>query len=96
MDQLGLEIRLEGFEPKEWEKLEVRFPLYVQCYEEALTAILNNIESNSKALEERRNSKIDCGSTKSEFVRPLKESNIIAFMGDRGAGKTTAVNEFCR
>ena len=86
---------------EECSDLGINYPLYINCYHEALGAILKNIDlmeegySREQIRQKNRNknrfllrsdiSDINC----SEFA------NIIAFIGTRGSGKTTAINEFC-
>lgn len=86
---------------KECDSLGINYPLYINCYYEALGAILKNIDlmeeehGREQTRQKNRNknrfllrsdiSDINC----SEFA------NIIAFIGTRGSGKTTAINEFC-
>ncbi len=72
-------------------ELNILYPLYIQNYEEALFAVLRNIEDNNS--NQRRGSGVLGGA--GEELLPLRQSNIIAFTGDRGSGKTTAISEFC-
>lgn len=78
------------------EELGVEFPLYMQCYREALGAVLSNIAYNKEANEKRRGQKSAFIGAKEAYTPPLDGSNIVAFIGDRGTGKTTAVNGFCK
>ena len=99
MEKERLEIRVAGFSEedyKDWKNLGVEFLLYAQCYEETLSAILSNIDHNkSKQKKDDEYSSVYVG-MKNEYVSPLDSSNIIAFMGNRGSGKTTAINEFSK
>lgn len=73
-------IYLEG--TKKSEGTGIRYPLYTNCYANALEAMWSNIQYNKKA--------------KAQGAPQGLVSNIIAFMGARGSGKTTALNEFNR
>lgn len=99
MEKERLQIRVAGFSEedyKDWKNLGVEFLLYAQCYEETLSAILSNIDHNkSKQKKDDEYSSVYVG-MKNEYVSPLDSSNIIAFMGNRGSGKTTAINEFSK
>lgn len=77
-------------------ELGIEFPLYMQCYREALGAVLSNIAYNKEAYEKRKRQKSAFIGAKEAYTLPLDGSNIIAFIGDRGTGKTTAVNGFCQ
>lgn len=93
MENKKLEIRLNGYaeeDVRDWNDLEIEFLLYAQCYEEALTSILSNIDYN------RNTDKFSFAGMEEEYISPLDSSNIIAFIGRRGSGKTTAVNEFSK
>lgn len=98
MENTRLEIRLQEFgeNQEKWEKLGIKFPLYAKCYEEALKAILNNINYNQNSKNEKKNSAVFFAGMENDYTAPLEESNIIAFIGERGSGKTTVVNEFSR
>ncbi len=82
-------------------ELGIDYPLYLDCYFEALGAILNFIEltgySNGTAVCRRGNRQEVSFFAVQEDIKNeyLAHSNMIAFMGKRGSGKTTAVNEFC-
>lgn len=79
---------------EEAKKLEVKYPLYMQCYKDALTTVLDNIETNNEIKDNRKNRKNYHGNGgEQEFF--AVDNNIIAFIGGRGSGKTTAVTEFC-
>lgn len=73
-------IYLEG--TKKSEDTGIRYPLYTNCYANALEAMWSNIQYNKNA--------------KAQGAPQGLVSNIIAFMGVRGSGKTTALNEFNR
>lgn len=99
MEGTRLEIRLEEFsadEEKRLEKLGIKFPLYVKCYEDALKAILSSINYNQNSKKRKMNSDTFFVGMENGYAAPLEESNIIAFIGDRGSGKTTVINEFSR
>ncbi len=95
-----LEIIIEE-DLKGCEELGIVHPLYKNCYCEALGIILKNIElmkvDRQKAEEGRKRGNRDAFLFPSEIAgnNYLMHSNIIAFIGKRGSGKTTAVNEFC-
>ncbi len=72
----------------------LQYPLYTRCYREALDAIIRNIDYNKTAIG-RKDQEIDFCETWQKYVEPLAKSNIVTFIGDRGSGKTTAINEFC-
>ncbi len=99
MQNRRLEIRLKGYgeqEEREWKELQIEFPLYTQCYKDALTAVFSNINYNMCPQKEDGSVDIAFAGMEKEYSAPLENSNIIAFIGDRGSGKTTALNEFCR
>lgn len=99
MKDTRLEIRLAEFskeEQKRWEELGIEFPLYAKCYEDALKAILNNINYNQNSKKRKKNFETVFVGMEDDYTAPLEESNIIAFVGERGSGKTTVVNEFSR
>lgn len=81
---------------EEKEKFGVQYPLYMQCYKDALSAILQNIQYNELADSVGKYGENSFWGEKEGYVAPLDESNIITFIGNRGSGKTTAINEFCR
>lgn len=60
-------------------KIDLRYPLYFECYKETLQAIFHKRHEET-CLEK-------------ENVSPDNANNIIAFCGGRGSGKTTAINE---
>ncbi len=81
--------------------IKINYPLYINCYCEALGAILKNIdfmEEEYKGEQERRKNRNENQfllRTKSSDINCSEFANIIAFIGTRGSGKTTALNEFC-
>lgn len=75
-------------------ELGVTYPLYLQCYQDAMRAVLDHIDSN--VLTEKESGTEVYGYKRGGYGLPLDGNNIIAFMGDRGAGKTTAITEFAR
>lgn len=80
-------------------KYGIRYPLYFQCCKEALRAVLQNIEDNSYNATEFEDDSYNAAKKKRdgrEDAQPLYVSNIITFVGGRGAGKTTAITEFGR
>lgn len=66
--------------PQMWKEMKIKYPLYQNCYANALEVLWNNFRHNEDA-EVQNNP-------------PGMISNIIAFMGVRGSGKTTALCEF--
>ncbi len=60
--------------------MKIKYPLYMNCYANALEAMWNNARKNKMA--------------SARDIPQGLASNIIAFMGVRGSGKTTALNEF--
>lgn len=91
-------ILLNDYADKEeaWVKeLDIEFPLYMQSYREALSAILKNISYNQAAHQKKQEQESIFIGAGSEHIN-LDESNIFAFVGERGTGKTTALYEFCR
>ena len=99
MKNRRLEISLEGYAEEdinEWSKLGVEFFLYAQCYEAALDAILSNINYDRSVRRNSDRDKYVFVGSENDYSAPLDKSNIIAFIGGRGTGKTTAVNEFSK
>lgn len=97
-----LNVWLDGYREEEWRGIKIEYPLYIQCYEEALEAIMQTIEYNAKGREAGKED-FNCSlkepvfaGAENEYTECLEKSNIIAFIGDRGGGKTTALGEFCR
>lgn len=83
-----LELMLEGQGDDLSIREHVQYPVYLNAHENALrTIFLDTLRSREEELAEKENS----------FYRHKEEKeNIIAFLGERGSGKTTAVEEFCR
>lgn len=82
-----LELTLEG---QEYQSVEshVRYPLYTDKFEDALRTIF---------LDVLRKKEFESENEKQRFGELFGETeNIIAFLGERGSGKTTAMEEFCR
>lgn len=73
---------------------EMRYPLYRECFQNAIFSILSNLYAM------RDNCKHyfrDDEAYRYSFSRlPDNANNIYAFLGPRGSGKTTAINEFGR
>lgn len=80
------------------ENLKVlEFKLYKRICEEMRKAILETINYNSSRLKSgNKLCKSGLGNSNKSYIAPLERSNIFAFIGERGTGKTTAVNEFCK
>lgn len=72
------------------EQFNIDYSMYYQYYEDALKAVLKNIDRNTL----RDAEKISGIYGNDRHGIPLHENNIIAFMGQRGSGKTTAITEF--
>lgn len=87
----GLSEISEGMEEAEPEVSHLRF--YKNCYSEALNVILDNLFAQETRRDRRREEDFPFGGV-SEDVSFAKNSNIIAFIGRRGSGKTTAIREF--
>lgn len=82
-----LELNLKGQYDKSI-KEHIAYPVYTDNYEDALRAIFLDILRKSDLQNER---------SKRDFSDIARESeNIIAFLGKRGSGKTTAMEEFSR
>lgn len=81
-------------ELKELQEIEgkqiMRYPLYRQCYTDALRILFWNIRNNQDAVCEQGKKK----AAKRMEIYPGLADNIIAFLGERGSGKTTCVTEF--
>lgn len=82
-----LELTLEG---QDYQSLasHVRYPLYADKFEDALRTIFLDVLRKRKFADENEKQK------SGELSRETE--NIIAFLGERGSGKTTAMEEFCR
>lgn len=94
-----VKVLLEGFgeagESMENEEQEVGHLLfYKNCYSEALNVILDNLSRGGIRRIERRKEAF-CFGTVPEDESFAENSNIIAFIGRRGSGKTTVIREFC-
>lgn len=87
----GLSEISEGMEEAEPEVSHLRF--YKNCYSEALNVILDNLFAQETRRDGRRKEDFLFGGVQ-EDVSSAKNSNIIAFIGRRGSGKTTAIREF--
>lgn len=66
-------------------KHQVEHPLYEECYKVGLKSIFRKAAEENRWLEENQNR-----------VIVDERSNILTFIGKRGSGKTTAMDEFCR
>lgn len=67
----------------------LRYPLYFECIQSTMISIFKNHE---RLADERKKMKGNVP----DFKSPDNVNNIIAFLGERGSGKTTAINEFGR
>lgn len=83
-----LELTLEGQGDDPSIREYVQYPAYLNAYENALrTIFLDTLRIREEERTKKENS----------FYRYKEEKeNIIAFLGERGSGKTTAMEEFCR
>lgn len=81
----------ESMEEEDPEVSHLRF--YKNCYSEALNVILDNLLDQETRRDGRRKGAFQFGEVP-EDVSSAKNSNIIAFIGRRGSGKTTAIREF--
>lgn len=79
-------------EEYEEEKEDIKYPIYVECFKNALSSILIHLDRiNDKCEKEYR----DEEHYRYSISRlPDNADNIYAFLGGRGTGKTTAINEF--
>lgn len=74
---------------------EMRYPLYRECFQNAIFSILSNLDAMRDNCEQYFND--DDEAYRYSFSRlPDNANNIYAFLGARGSGKTTAINEFGR
>lgn len=73
----------------------IRYPLYINCYKEALNAIIENSYTYEREFNRKDYCSDYCGNEFDNDYNFNKVNNIIAFLGERGSGKTTVVNEFC-
>ena len=90
-----------GKEEYVWQEEEglFEFPLYRNCYKDGLFAVSRNIAYNRGEYQEGKkalpvNDYFLEGGIRHKAER--ENNNIFAFIGSRGSGKTTAINEFCR
>lgn len=73
-------------------KIDIKYPLYLECFKNALSSILTNLDRiNVKCKKEYKD---DEDYRYSVSRLPDNANNIYAFLGGRGSGKTTAINEF--
>ncbi len=104
--KIYLENDIEEHKLKKLKELGIRFPLYSNCYRKALTTILQYIDYNQEKNKEIENTTYysqGFGNRKYpsrqyqtyNYIQYPDNSNIIAFIGKRGSGKTTALREFC-
>lgn len=102
MDREYDELIVVGEDENLYDDLKIEYPLYKNCYCEALGAILKNIDlvetdAGRAAEKKKKEGRDSCLlQSKENGYLYMLHSNIIAFIGKRGSGKTTAVNEFCR
>ena len=82
-----LSLKLEG-QYDETISDHVRYPLYTDNFEDALRTIFLDILRRKELRNAQREMEFD------DYFRETE--NIFAFLGARGAGKTTAMEEFCR
>lgn len=90
-----------GKEEYVWQEEEglFEFPLYRNCYKDGLFAVSRNIAYNRGEYREGKKalSVNDYFLEGGNHHKAEKENNnIFAFIGSRGSGKTTAINEFCK
>ena len=78
------------------DRKDLEFDLYIRICEEMLKAILETIRYNNQKNSGEKLRKSGLGSSEKSYIEPLERSNIFAFIGERGTGKTTVVNEFCK
>lgn len=79
-DSMKVEIVLD-----EENGMDVDFPMYLSCYEHALKNIIEKVLQNQNRKDERPNL----------FYRE-ENTNIFSFVGERGTGKSTAMENFCK
>lgn len=65
--------------------MDIEFPMYLSCYEYALKNIIEKILQN----QNRKDGK------QTAFYRE-ENTNIFSFVGERGTGKSTAMENFCK
>lgn len=88
----ALKIKLKKAKDDVVQKLNIEYPLYIDCYAEALNAILAYLEKAGEqygayARGERQEKECEQGFRYSEL------NNIFSFIGVRGSGKTTVLRE---
>lgn len=71
------------------EQHELRHPFYAECYATGLKSIFQN------ALDQEERERIEERETQKRIIED-ERNNIFSFIGKRGSGKTTAMDEFCR
>jgi hypothetical protein len=81
-----LELYYENQDEKE-QKDHFYYPLYLNCYEEAIRNICMGVLRERKLSEKLGD--------KYSYVHQNNDSRIISFFGGRGTGKSTAMAEFC-
>lgn len=75
------------------EEFKIKYPLYRECFKNAFFSILSNLYMQDNYKKKFRNDE----AFRYSFSRlPDNANNIYAFLGGRGSGKTTAINEFGR
>lgn len=75
------------------EEFKIKYPLYRECFKNAFFSILSNLYMQDNYKDNFRNDE----AFRYSFSRlPDNANNIYAFLGGRGSGKTTAINEFGR
>lgn len=80
------------------ESNHIRYPLYTDFYKEAFNAIIENSYAYDaeREIRSRKNYDKELDQDFREEANLNKVNNIIAFVGERGSGKTTLVNELRR
>lgn len=74
--------------------VHVRYPLYFGCFKSALTSMFENIDRLKEKRDQYLKDEKLSGNQYIDFSDMA--NNIIAFCGERGSGKTTALKEFQR